>query len=375
MNPRIVIISEDLVEPWDEGIKKFAFSIGRALFVDHPVRVINVDRGGVIFRNGSRAETAAKDPAVRDALSRGEAHRYSIHDVPGTRTFVQPALRHEVSSFVPNLVVYVASPSDTRGSFLRSYALRRAWPKARHAMVALIPRRHRKRDRILLSATAPDLIFVPSYASLLHLKDLSLRGDLLPVGIDLMQFQKPESGEREALRTKYNVPQDAFVYLHVGHMSPKRNVGSLARLASEPGAHVIVIGSTSTPEDLSLRLALEKAGVRVIREFVAVHEFYRLADAYVFPVIDVEGCVEIPLSVLEALASGLPVIARPFGGLRDVLPAGDDLRFFETEDEMIACARALRAGSRPTTRDMTGFSWRAIAERMVQRMSQPLEKP
>ena len=178
MNPRIVIVSEDLVEPWDEGIKKFAFSIGRALFVDHPVRVINVDRGGAIFRNGSRAEAVAKDPLARDALLRGTAHRYSIHDVPGTRTFIQPALRHEVASFVPNLVVYVASPSNTVGSFLRAFALRRAWPKARHAMVALIPRRHRQRDRIILTATAPDLIFVPSYASLLHLNDLSLRGDL-----------------------------------------------------------------------------------------------------------------------------------------------------------------------------------------------------
>ena len=373
MNPRIVIVSEDLVEPWDEGIKKFAFSIGRALFVDHPVRVINVDRGGLIFRNGSRAETAAKDPAVRDALTRGTAHKYSIHDVPSTRTFIQPALRHEVASFVPNLVVYVASPSDTVGSFLRSYALRRSWPKACHAMVALIPRRHKKRDGFLLSATAPDLIFVPSYASLLHLKDMSLRGDLLPVGVDLHQFRKPEPGEREALRTKYNVPADACVYLHVGHLSPKRNVGSLARLASEPDAHVIVIGSTSTPEDLSLRLTLEKAGARVIREFVAVEEFYRLADAYVFPVIDVEGCVEIPLSVLEALASGLPVIARPFGGLRDVLPAGADLRFFETEDEMVACARALRAEARPETRDMSDFSWRSIAERMVARMTATTE--
>lgn len=370
MNPRIVIVSEDLVEPWDEGIKKFAFSIGRALFVDHPVRVINVDRGGAIFRNGSRAEAVAKDPVARDALLRGTSHRYSIHDVPGTRTFIQPALRHEVASFVPNLVVYVASPSNTVGSFLRAYALRRSWPKARHAMVALIPRRHRKRDRMLLTATAPDVIFVPSYASLLHLNDLSLRGDLLPVGVDLTQFQKPEAGERAALRQKYNVPADATVYLHVGHLSPKRNVASLARLASEPDAHVIVIGSTSTPEDLSLRLSLEKAGVRVIREFVAVDEFYKLADAYVFPVIDVEGCVEIPLSVLEALASGLPVIARPFGGLRDVLPAGDDLRYFETEEEMVAEARALRAATRPETRDMNEFSWRAIAERMVARLSQ-----
>jgi len=212
-------------------------------------------------------------------------------------------------------------------------------------------------------------VFVPSYASLLHLNDLSLRGDLLPVGVDLIQFKKPEPGEREALRAKYKVPADAVVYLHVGHLSPKRNVASLARLASEPNAHVIVIGSTSTPEDLSLRLSLEKAGVRVIREFVAVEEFYRLADAYVFPVIDVEGCVEIPLSVLEALASGLPVIARPFGGLRDVLPEGADLRFFETEDEMVACARALAAEARPATRDMSDFSWRSIAERMVARMT------
>jgi glycosyltransferase involved in cell wall biosynthesis len=373
MNPRIVIVSEDLVEPWDEGIKKFAFSIGRALFVDHPVRVINVDRGGTIFRNGSRAETVAKDPVARDALLRGTSHTYSIHDVPSTRTFIQPALRHEVASFVPNLVVYVASPSDTVGSFLRSFALRRAWPAARHAMVALIPRRHPKRNRVLLTATAPDIVFVPSYASLLHLNDLSLRGDLLAVGVDLMQFRRPEPGEREALRAKYNVPADATVYLHVGHLSPKRNVASLACLASEQSAHVIVIGSTSTPEDLSLRLALEKAGVRVIREFVAVEEFYRLADAYVFPVIDVEGCVEIPLSVLEALASGLPVIARPFGGLRDVLPAGADLRFFDTEDEMVACARALRSEVPPATRDMSDFSWRSIAERMVARMTAPVE--
>jgi glycosyltransferase involved in cell wall biosynthesis len=216
------------------------------------------------------------------------------------------------------------------------------------------------------------MIFVPSYASLLHIKDLSLRGDLLPVGVDLAQFRKPETGERQALRAKYNVPEDATVYLHVGHLSPKRNVASLARLAREQSAHVIVIGSTSTPEDVSVRAALESAGARVIREFVAVEEFYRLADAYVFPVIDSEGCVEIPLSVLEALASGLPVIARPFGGLRDVLPAGDDLRYFETEDEMLSHARALRAHPAPMTRDMDEFSWRAIAERMLARLASPL---
>jgi glycosyltransferase involved in cell wall biosynthesis len=71
------------------------------------------------------------------------------------------------------------------------------------------------------------------------------------------------------------------------------------------------------------------------------------------------------------MASGLPVIARPFGGLRDVLPAGDDLRYFETEDEMLSHTRALRSHPTPATRDMDEFSWRAIAERMLARLASP----
>ena len=87
MNPRPVIVSEDLVAPWDEGIKKFAFSIGRALATDHPVRIVNVDRSGAVFGNGAGAKGERQ---TADA----------IHDVPSTRTFIQPALRHEIASFL-----------------------------------------------------------------------------------------------------------------------------------------------------------------------------------------------------------------------------------------------------------------------------------
>jgi glycosyltransferase involved in cell wall biosynthesis len=360
MNPRTIIISEDLVAPWDEGIKKFAFSIGRALATDHPVRIVNVDRSGAVFGNGAGGggERRTAD---------------SIRDVPSTRTFIQPALRREISSFLPEVIIYVPSPSDTVSSFLRAYALHRHAPRAQIGMVALIPRRHPARLKVLLGATAPDVVFVPSYASLLHLNDLSLQGELVPVGVDLDQFRPAHDGEKEALRRAHGIPLDATVYLHVGHLSPKRNVGMLTRLAAEPGAHVIVIGSTSTPEDTALRAGLEAAGVRVIREFVPVEEFYRMADCYVFPVIDSEGCVEIPLSVLESLASGLPVIARAFGGLRDVLPAGDDLRYFDSEDEMVALSRTLRAGVPPVTRDMSAFAWRTVATRIVTRLTRTAE--
>jgi 1,2-diacylglycerol 3-alpha-glucosyltransferase len=202
----------------------------------------------------------------------------------------------------------------------------------------------------------------------LHACDLSLRAELLPVGVDTKTFRPPHDEERAVLRRARGIPGDAFVFLHVGHLSEKRNLRALIKLATFPDAHVVVIGSTSTPEDAALRRDLEAAGARVIREFVPVHEFYRMADAYVFPTIDSEGCVEIPLSVLEALASGLPVLARPFGGLRDVLPSGDDVRYFDTDEELLAAAQVLRAGARPRIRDVGEFSWRAIAERVVTRL-------
>jgi glycosyltransferase involved in cell wall biosynthesis len=304
----------------------------------------------------------------------GAGGERAIVNVPGSRTFVQPALRFAVASFLPDIVVYVPSPSDTLASFLRAFALRLHWRRARLGMVALIPRRHGASMKPMLHATAPDTVFVPSYASLLHLSDLSLRGELLPVGVSPSQFRPAQLGEKEALRRKHGVPENARVYLHVGHLSPKRNLVALARLAGEAGSRVIVIGSTSTPEDTALRASLEAAGVRVIREFVAVEEFYRLSDCYVFPVIDSEGCVEIPLSVIEALASGLPVIARPFGGLRDFVPAGTDVRYFENDDEMLAHARALAGEGAPVVRDMSSFHWRNVATRLVTRLGRTKEE-
>jgi len=363
MVPKILIVSEDLVEPWDEGIKKFSVSIAGALASDHAVRVINVDRSGLAAaRNGSGG-------GARDG-SGGHTGVLAIRSVAGTRTFMTPALRREVAASQPDAIVYVPSPSSTAGSFVRTFALRRHWPRAKVGMVALIPRRHHASRRIVLQGAAPDCLFVPSYASLLHARDLSLRAELLPMGVDATTFHPAREGEYQALRRKYGVGESAFVFLHVGHLSEKRNVRALARLTSLPGASVIVIGSTSTPEDAALRRGLEEAGARVIREFVAVDEFYRLADAYVFPTFDSEGCVEIPLSVLEALASGVPVLARPFGGLRDVLAPGDDVRYFDSDDEMIEAARALRGGDKPRVRDVGVFSWRAIAERILRTLLQ-----
>jgi len=336
---RIAVISEDLAEPWDEGIKKFAYSVGRALGKAHHVVLFNVDRSGV-------AGAAA-------------------HRIPSSRTFAHPMLRRALRALSPDMVLYVPSPSSTLASFVRAYALRRHVPRAAHGMVALIPRSHPALLKPILHGTAPDVVFVPSYASLLRLHKLSLRSEILPAGVDTSVFHAPTREERSSLRANHGFKENAYIYLHVGHLSPKRNLGCLASLRTGPDVEVVIVGSTSTQADLVVQKKLEEAGVRVVRKLVPVEQYYRLADCYVFPVRDHEGCVEIPLSVFEALASGLPVVTTPFGGLRDFLQPGADVRYCETDEELLAEAATLREGPPPEIRSMEGFAWSRVADRIL----------
>jgi glycosyltransferase involved in cell wall biosynthesis len=310
------------------------------LRADHEVQLINVDRSG---------------------LGRGVD---AIH-VPSSRIFAQRRLRRWIVEFDPDIVLYVPSPSSTLASFARSFFLRRHAPRAAIGMVALLPRRHRSFAGPVIARGAPEVLFVPSYRSLLRASRFAINGELIGVGVDLERFRPPVEGEKATLRRRFGVSDDAYVYLHVGHLSSRRNLDALISLAGGHGTEVIVVGSTSTPESRTLRRRLEESRVRVIREVVPINEFYRMADCYVFPVIDEEGCVEVPLSVIEALSSGLPVLARPFGGLRDHLPSGEDLRYWESAEELAAFASALRDNGDVTVRDMSRFAWSNIAAGIV----------
>ena len=46
-----------------------------------------------------------------------------------------------------------------------------------------------------------------------------------------------------------------------------------------------------------------------------VQEVYQLADVYLFPVQEIENCIDIPLSVLEAASCNLPIVTTEYGEL------------------------------------------------------------
>jgi glycosyltransferase involved in cell wall biosynthesis len=152
----------------------------------------------------------------------------------------------------------------------------------------------------------------------------------------------------------------------VGHVNANRNIPELSSLI-ENGRCLLVVGSTSTPEDSAVAYALRSAGAVLLREYRAdIASLYRLADCYVFPVTAPTGAIDLPLSVLEAMACNLRVVTTRFGGLPTFFTEGEGL-VFVNPGESLRCAvdRVLTHGIVRTRDQVMHLSWDAVARHIL----------
>jgi glycosyltransferase involved in cell wall biosynthesis len=342
---RVAVVGEGLAGRADEGITKFGLCLAEALRRRHAVRVLATRPGP-----GNPGVTVATAPPT--LLSRN--------------------LRQNLRAFEPDIVIYVPSASATLWSFARAAVLRTYCPHTRVVLVSLQPRGHGKLARLIISALAPDIVCVPSESSRRYFEGLGCRARVVPPGVDLDRFRPLPAEARAQLRLAYGFDLDPPVVLHAGHLKAGRGVGVLGELARTGACQVVLLASSSTAPDDGLAAALQAAGVKLVAEFRPdVERYYQLADCYVFPVRSADDSIELPLSVLEALACDLPLVTTRFGPLPSILPSGHPaIRFADTPEELVAAVIDLcRHGPRVPagTRRLTArFSWDTVANRIVE---------
>jgi glycosyltransferase involved in cell wall biosynthesis len=187
------------------------------------------------------------------------------------------------------------------------------------------------------------------------------RAQFIPNGVDCEQFS-PGRGQR----TDLGLPQDRLIVLMVSALiASKRVETGIEAVSRIPDAYLVVAG------DGPLRQEIEATADRLLsgrfkRLSISpsmMPDVYRSADVFLHLSKDEPSS----LAVLEALASGLPVVAHDLPQLRYIV--GDDEFLHNTDDPaLVAKQIALARETSPTksqkrSKIAEAFSWKHIASR------------
>jgi glycosyltransferase involved in cell wall biosynthesis len=123
-----------------------------------------------------------------------------------------------------------------------------------------------------------------------------------------------------------------------------------------------------------LKDRLIRGGVTVLDGYQAgVDELYRAVDCYVFPSAPAGwgSGIDVPLSVVEAMATDLPVVATRFGALPEMFDGAPGVRFVDGSDEIADAVQALidRPDGAGTRALVESFSWDAVVTRVLEELS------
>lgn len=143
----------------------------------------------------------------------------------------------------------------------------------------------------------------------------------IPPGIDTEKFD-PKFRDRDYWQ-QYHIPSDAKILLYVGRISVEKNIRFLTELFSQlqkdPSfdtrkLHLVLVGSGAFAEKIA-KLQIPNLHLLGHKEGSELSTIYASSDLFLFPsTTDTLGQV-----VIEAMASGLPVIASDQGGPKTII--------------------------------------------------------
>jgi glycosyltransferase involved in cell wall biosynthesis len=149
-----------------------------------------------------------------------------------------------------------------------------------------------------------------------------------PQGVDTVRFHPKKRSEEWRFKLSGGHPESP-VLLYVGRLGREKNIGSLkAVLRAMPDVRIALVGDGPARGELEEEFAGMPAVFSGTRRGAELTAAYSSADVLVFP----STTETLGLAMLEALSSGLPVVAARAGAAHEVVEEGVNGLLYEPED-------------------------------------------
>jgi glycosyltransferase involved in cell wall biosynthesis len=174
----------------------------------------------------------------------------------------------------------------------------------------------------------------------------------------------PSANEIEILGNGVEIPEEVATgeyVLYLGRLHEKKGVEVLLRAAEPLNESLLIIGDGDQRgflESLANRLELDVKFVGEVPQESVVDYLCR-GKVFVLPSNKAEG---LPNAVLEAMATGLPVIATDTGGVRDLIDHGEIGYVVEPGDIDEIRERLAHLSENPQARESMGKNAREYVE-------------
>ena len=199
-----------------------------------------------------------------------------------------------------------------------------------------------------------------SGATLRYLADEGVeRLRLWPQGVDARRFHPDKFSKDWRVRLTNGHPADRLL-LYVGRLSNEKNIGKLRVVLGEvPEVRLALVGDGPARRDLEQEYGGTQTVFTGALQGEELAAAFASADAFLFP----STTETLGIAMIEALASGLPVLAAKAGATGEVVDDGETGLLYDPGSDASLVAAVRKVTSDDGLRARMGRNARAAAER------------